>query len=74
MIGADPRTDWLRTIDIERDDKGFVATHGLATSVPGMFAVGDVRSGSVKRVAFAVGEGSMVISAIHTYVAGLPAR
>jgi thioredoxin reductase (NADPH) len=70
LVGADPRTDWLREVDVERDEKGFVRTSaGFATSVPGVFAVGDVRSGSIKRVASAVGEGSMAISAVHAYLA-----
>ncbi|HET9421977.1 MAG TPA: FAD-dependent oxidoreductase [Nocardioides sp.] len=69
MIGANPGTTWLREVGVELDDKGFVATHdGFMTSVPGLFAVGDVRSGSVKRVASAVGEGSVVISAVHAYL------
>jgi thioredoxin reductase (NADPH) len=70
MIGAAPGTTWLREVGVELDDKGFVVTHdGFATSVPGVFAVGDVRAGSVKRVASAVGEGSVVISAVHSYLA-----
>jgi len=76
MIGADPNTDWLRDC-LMLDDKGFIITggptaHGLtpfATSIPGLFAVGDVRSGSVKRVASGVGEGSVAISAVHAYLA-----
>src|SRR5918995_366243 len=72
MIGADPCTTWLRDVDVELDAKGFVVTHdGFATTVPGLFAVGDVRSGSVKRVASAVGEGSVVISTVHSYLAGI---
>lgn len=47
-----------------------VTRDGFVTSVPGLFAVGDVRAGSVKRVASAVGEGSVVISAVHSYLAG----
>jgi thioredoxin reductase (NADPH) len=71
MIGAEPGTTWLREVGVELDDKGFVVTHdGFSTSVPGVFAVGDVRAGSVKRVASAVGEGSVVISAIHSHLAG----
>jgi thioredoxin reductase (NADPH) len=71
MIGAQPGTEWLRSTGVELDDRGFVVTsEGFATSVPGLFAVGDVRSGSVKRVASAVGEGSVVISAVHTHLAG----
>jgi thioredoxin reductase (NADPH) len=71
MIGADPCTTWLHDAGVELDDKGFVVTRdGFATSVPGLFAVGDARAGSVKRVASAVGEGSVVISAIHSYLAG----
>ena len=69
MIGAEPRTTWLSGVGADLDDKGFVKTQGtFTTSVPGLFAVGDVRSGSVKRVASAVGEGSVVISAVHTYL------
>jgi thioredoxin reductase (NADPH) len=71
MIGAEPGTTWLREVGVELDSKGFVVTRdGFATSVPGVFAVGDVRAGSVKRVASAVGEGSVVISAIHAFLAG----
>jgi thioredoxin reductase (NADPH) len=74
MIGADPCTTWLRDC-VDLDSHGFVRTssgsedHGpFETSVPGIFAVGDVRSGSVKRVASAVGEGSVVVPAIHRYL------
>lgn len=81
MIGAEPRTDWLPA-EVERDERGFVLTGADAarsdawvgargpqpyeTTVPGVFAVGDVRCGSVKRVASAVGEGSVVVSQVHT--------
>jgi thioredoxin reductase (NADPH) len=69
MIGALPSTTWLHEVGVELDDKGFVATHGtFETSVPGLFAVGDVRAGSVKRVASAVGEGSVAISAVHAFL------
>ena len=71
MIGAVPRTAWLHDAGVELDPKGFVTTRGtFATSVPGLFAVGDVRAGSVKRVASAVGEGSVVVSAVHAYLGG----
>jgi len=71
MIGADPCTTWLHEVGVELDAKGFVVTRdGFTTSVPGVFAVGDVRAGSVKRVASAVGEVSVVISAVHSYLAG----
>jgi thioredoxin reductase (NADPH) len=71
MIGAVPRTAWLHDAGVELDSKGFVTTRGtFATSVPGLFAVGDVRAGSVKRVASAVGEGSVVVSAVHAYLGG----
>jgi thioredoxin reductase (NADPH) len=71
MIGADPHTGWLDAAGVGLDDKGFVVTQdGFTTTVPGLFAVGDVRAGSVKRVASAVGEGSVVISAVHSYLAG----
>jgi len=78
MIGADPCTDWFRgTVDL--DAKGFVVTGQspaageparslFETNLPGVFAVGDVRSGSVKRVASAVGEGSVVVQAVHSYL------
>ncbi|GLH99133.1 FAD-dependent oxidoreductase [Phytohabitans aurantiacus] len=70
MIGADPCTTWLHDIGVDLDAKGFVLTHdSFATSIPGLFAVGDVRADSVKRVASAVGEGSVVISAVHAYLA-----
>ncbi|WP_433200498.1 FAD-dependent oxidoreductase [Dactylosporangium sp. CS-047395] len=72
LIGAEPCTTALPAAGVELDGKGFVVTHdGYATSQPGLFAVGDVRAGSVKRVASAVGEGSVVISAVHAYLAGL---
>jgi thioredoxin reductase (NADPH) len=72
MIGAEPRTTWLDGVGVELDSKGFVLTRdGFATAVPGLFAVGDVRAGSVKRVASAVGEGSVVVSAVHAYLAGM---
>jgi thioredoxin reductase (NADPH) len=79
MIGAVPRTDWLEGM-AARDEQGFLLTGAVAahqgwplerepqpyeTTVPGMFAVGDVRQGSVKRVASAVGEGSVVVSQLH---------
>jgi thioredoxin reductase (NADPH) len=80
FIGADPRTSWLPP-EIERDEKGFVRTGTelarspywtsgrqpflLETSRPGVFAAGDVRSGSVKRVASAVGEGAMAVQFVH---------
>lgn len=76
MIGAEPNTDWLRRC-VALDDKGFVLTgtqswtrspSPYATSQPGVFAVGDVRAGSVKRVASAVGEGSVVVQAIHQFL------
>jgi thioredoxin reductase (NADPH) len=76
MIGAEPNSGWLYG-SVKLDNKGFIATGGTegfngspyATSVPGMFAVGDVRSASMKRVASAVGEGSVVISDVHRYLA-----
>jgi thioredoxin reductase (NADPH) len=76
MIGAEPNSGWLFGT-VRLDEKGFILTGGTdgfestpyATSVPGMFAVGDVRSKSVKRVASAVGEGSVVISYVHSYLA-----
>ncbi|HET9437743.1 MAG TPA: FAD-dependent oxidoreductase [Gaiellaceae bacterium] len=74
LIGAEPRVDWLPD-EVERDERGFVKTfEGYATSVPGVFAIGDVRAGSVKRVASAVGEGSVVIQHVHGYLETLGAR
>ena len=83
MIGAEPRTDWLP--DEVWREKGFVVcgTDAMGrgrwplermpmpyeTTLPGFFAVGDVREGSVKRVASAVGEGSVVVSQLHQYLA-----
>jgi thioredoxin reductase (NADPH) len=83
FIGAAPRTDWLDGV-IARDEKGFILAgldareqgwplsrppHTLETSVPGVFVAGDVRARSIKRVASAVGEGSMAVSLIHQYLA-----
>lgn len=83
LIGADPRTEWMPA-EVLRDDWGFVLTgpnvlatdnwplerppYSYETAVPGIFAVGDVRHGSVKRVASAVGEGSVVIQDVHRYL------
>lgn len=70
MTGAEPRTEWLPDA-IERDDNGFILTgarYPLETSVPGVFAVGDVRAGSPKRVASAVGEGSVVITHVYDHL------
>jgi thioredoxin reductase (NADPH) len=68
LIGAEPRTEWLPG-EIERDERGFVTTKDdYSTNVSGVFAIGDVRSGSVKRVASAVGEGSVVIQHVHHYL------
>jgi thioredoxin reductase (NADPH) len=72
FIGADPNTDWLADSGITLDEKGFVVTggaHALATSRDGVFAIGDVRAGSVKRVAAAVGEGAGVVAALHVFLA-----
>ena len=76
MIGAEPNSGWVYGT-VKLDEKGFVLTGGpwgfeatsFATSVPGIYAVGDIRAESVKRVASAVGEGSVVISNIHHYLA-----
>ena len=71
LIGAEPRTQWLPD-DIKRDRWGFVQRPPmlLESSLPGVFAVGDVRRGSVKRVASAVGEGSVAVRLIHDYLRG----
>ncbi len=80
FVGADPETAWLRGREVTFDAHGFVLT-GLAAqgpdgrapaaleaSVPGVFAVGDVRSGSVKRVGGAIGEGAAAVAQIHQYL------
>jgi thioredoxin reductase (NADPH) len=77
FIGADPNTDWLSGSGVVLDPKGFVSTgkdadgasRPLETSMPGVFAIGDVRSGSVKRVAAAVGEGAQVVATLHRFLA-----
>jgi len=80
FIGADPNTAWLAGSGVMLDAKGFVLTggdtgrHALETSRRGVFAIGDVRSGSVKRVAAAVGEGAQVVTALHAYLATLDAQ
>jgi thioredoxin reductase (NADPH) len=75
FIGADPNTDWLANCNVALDAKGFVRTGSdlgsaqMETSRSGVFAIGDVRAGSVKRVAAAVGEGAQVVAALHAYLA-----
>jgi len=74
FIGAEPNTDWLAGSGVVLDRKGFVLTgsdvdkdrRSLETSRKGVFAIGDVRSGSVKRVAAAVGEGAQIVTMLHT--------
>ena len=78
FIGAEPNTAWVDR-GIALDDRGFIVTgqsshRGLETSSPGVFAIGDVRSGSVKRVAACVGEGAAVVAQIHSYLASLRAQ
>jgi thioredoxin reductase (NADPH) len=75
FLGALPCTDWLGDV-VARDDKGFILTGSAAgtdslleTSLPGVFAAGDVRSGSTKRCATAVGEGAMAVQFVHTRLA-----
>ena len=78
FIGADPNTDWLAGSGIALDGKGFILTgddagdgrHPLETTRRGVFAIGDVRAKSVKRVAAAVGEGAQVVAALHSFLAG----
>jgi len=81
FVGADPATGWLAGCGVTLDRGGFVVTGAqseqnqgrpvplLETTVPGVFAVGDVRSGSVKRVGGAIGEGAQVVAALHGYLA-----
>lgn len=66
FIGAEPRTSWAPAL--EKDGSGFIVAPVLETSTPGVFAAGDIRSGSVKRVAAAVGEGSMAVQLIHQHL------
>ena len=82
MIGAEPRTDWLEGA-VARDERGFILTGAdatgdwpldrapmlLETSLPGVFAAGDVRHGSVKRVTTAMGEGATAVQLVHQYLA-----
>src|SRR6185312_4000429 len=80
FVGADPATGWLEGCGVTVDRGGFVVTgaqnggnrpaSALETSVPGVFAVGDVRSGSVKRVGGAIGEGAQVVAALHGFLGG----
>jgi thioredoxin reductase (NADPH) len=84
FVGADPATSWLTGCGVEVDKNGFVITGArrsenlpanetaLESSVPGVFAVGDVRFGSVKRVGGAIGEGAQVVQALHRYLAPTP--
>src|SRR5262249_42912612 len=77
FIGAEPNTDWLEASGIKLDSRGFVLTGDeagkqklpLETCRSGIFAIGDVRSGSVKRVAAAVGDGAAVVASVHAYLA-----
>jgi thioredoxin reductase (NADPH) len=77
FIGADPNTDWLNGSGVTLDAKGFILTgdeaggdrHPLETARRGVFAIGDVRAKSIKRVAAAVGEGAQVVAALHSFFA-----
>ncbi len=77
FIGAEPNTDWLADAGVALDAKGFVLTGAdagnghrpLETSRRGVFAIGDIRSGSIKRVAASVGEGAQVVATLHAYLA-----
>jgi thioredoxin reductase (NADPH) len=80
FIGAEPNTDWLQSSGIQLNSRGFVLTGDevgegrlpLETNRHGVFAIGDVRCDSVKRVAAAVGDGAQVVAAIHSYLAKAP--
>ena len=83
FLGADPCTEWLKECDVEVDEKGFIRTGldephsgkrsalnlSLETNIPGVFAIGDVRAESVKRVGGAIGEGAAVVAQIHAFFA-----
>ncbi|HSI47641.1 MAG TPA: FAD-dependent oxidoreductase [Ideonella sp.] len=86
FVGAEPETRWLAGCDVKLDRHGFVLTgqgtvckisghvpSALESSIPGVFAVGDVRAGSVKRVGGAIGEGAAVVAAIHQYLSATQA-
>jgi thioredoxin reductase (NADPH) len=86
FVGADPETRWLEGCHVAVDAHGFVRTGAaigastdavqpaaLESSIPGVFAVGDVRSGSVKRVGGAIGEGAAAVAQIHQYLAAASA-
>lgn len=75
FLGAEPCADWIGS-SVRRDEHGFILTgqdvgapSPLETSIPGVYAVGDIRSGSTKRCATAVGEGAMVVSLVHQHIA-----
>ncbi len=86
FIGARPHTDWLPP-GVLLDEKGFVVTSSsfgdhpfwqlgrrpceLETTVPGIMAAGDVRTGTTKRCGFAVGDGSLAVACVHRYLSGL---
>jgi thioredoxin reductase (NADPH) len=79
FLGASPCTDWIGDV-VARDEHGFILTGAnagaagpLETSVPGIYAAGDVRAGSTKRCATAVGEGAAVVGFIHERLASVPA-
>ena len=80
FIGADPNTDWLASAGIKRDPRGFLLTGAetgeerlpLETSRRGVFAVGDVRAASVKRVAASVGDGAQVVALLHAWLQAHP--
>ena len=79
FLGASPCTDWLGTT-VARDEHGFVITgadagaaEALESSVPGVYAAGDARSGSLKRCATAVGEGAAVVRLVHERLTSVPA-
>ena len=88
LLGAEPHCDWLPPA-VDRDERGFVLTGrdidrqhwvderpppNLATTVPGVFAAGDIRAGSMKRVAAASGEGASVVPLVHSWLEVLRSR
>lgn len=77
FIGADPNTGWLAGSGVPLDERGFVVTDPagpLSAGAPGVFAIGDVRAGSTKRVAAAVGEGAQAVASVHAYLASRAAQ
>src|SRR5581483_3138003 len=74
FIGSEPQTDWIKPL-CDCDERGFLITDtNYRTKTPGVFCAGDIRSGSTKRIAAGVGEGSATVAHVHSYLDSLPRR